>query len=217
MFQNPSPAERAHLVMWGETSPSTTSNRKLLAVDRETVEILMEYIEQGQVDGSIRPDVDPNAAAFLLLGLGRGVAALMLNEAELTDVGALRAAYHDWIAAVLGTRTAKAPRSSARPKRRPMERRGGTRVSGEAHGGSGEPQNGAAPGSGPGTTSNPQMAKEAIWPERRPYDRRSAVSDRLVVISSDSMSAPTFTGTSRVLLEKRWHEEFDGWGQVWSP
>ena len=162
MFQNPSPAERAHLVMWGETFPSSASNREFLAVDRETVEILMEYIEQGQVDGSIRPDVNPNAAAFLLLGLGRGVAALMLNEAELTDVGALRAAYHDWIAAVLGTSTAKAPRSSARPKRRPMERRGGTRVSGEAHGGSGEPQNGAAPGSGPGTTSDPRWPEEAI-------------------------------------------------------
>ena len=121
----------------------------------------MEYIEQGQIDGSIRPDVNPNTTAFLLLGLGRGVAALLLNEAELTDVDALRAAYHDWIAAVLGTSTGKAPGNSAIPKRRPMERRGGTRVWVEAHGGSGRPQNGAAPSSGPGTTSGTRWSEEA--------------------------------------------------------
>ena len=55
-------------------------------------------IEQGQRDGSIRPDIDAAASAVILHGLLRGVAALLLTESEYTDMTSVRATVDGWIA-----------------------------------------------------------------------------------------------------------------------
>ena len=90
LFEHPTAYERALLVMWGSTFPADSSVEGMVDAERRSYDGLSQVIAAGQRDGSIRPDLDPTAAAVLLLGMIRGVAALLLTDSALTDMGSVR-------------------------------------------------------------------------------------------------------------------------------
>ncbi len=97
MFEQPTADQRALIVMWGSTFPSRASVEGMTEADRRSYEGWAEVIEQGQREGSIRADLDPRAAAVVLAGLLRGIAALLLTDAEVTDMRSVRQTCQDWI------------------------------------------------------------------------------------------------------------------------
>jgi AcrR family transcriptional regulator len=104
LFEHPGPDERALLVMWGSTFPSLSSVEGMVEAERRSYDGLSEVIASGQGDGSITGDVDPTASAVLLLGMMRGVAALLLTDSALTDMRRVRRTCREWI-----TRSLAAP------------------------------------------------------------------------------------------------------------
>ncbi len=104
MFEDPTPDERALLVMWGSTFPSGASVEGMADAERRSYEGLSQLIAAGQQDGSVRPDVDPIATAVLLHGLMRGLAALRLTDSGLTDMRGVRSASREWISLSLAPR-----------------------------------------------------------------------------------------------------------------
>jgi AcrR family transcriptional regulator len=90
LFSDPSPYHRALLVMWGSTFPSGTGVAGMAEAERRSYDGLAGVIERGQQDRSIRPDVEPVAAAVLLLGTIRGVAALLLTDSAIVEMGQVR-------------------------------------------------------------------------------------------------------------------------------
>lgn len=100
-FERPTADDRALIVMWGATFPAEASVEGMLDASRRSFAGWSELVEQGRRDGSIRPDVDPRTAAVLLQGLLRGVAATFLTDADLIDMGRVRAECQQWITAAL--------------------------------------------------------------------------------------------------------------------
>jgi hypothetical protein len=101
LFEDPTPDEQALIVMWGATFPSNASIDGMREADRRSYDGWADLIRHGQRDGSIRPDTDPTAAAVALFGLMRGVAALLLTESDITDMGNVRQTCDAWIVAAL--------------------------------------------------------------------------------------------------------------------
>lgn len=97
LFERPTAYERVLLVMWGSTFPSLSSVDGMVDAERRSYEGLSRVIASGQRDGSIRPAIDPTATAVLLLGMIRGVAALMLTDSAITDMTSVRQTCHDWV------------------------------------------------------------------------------------------------------------------------
>jgi AcrR family transcriptional regulator len=91
IFEDPSAVEQALLVMWGATFPTTASIEGMRRATSDTFAGWLELIRAGQADGSIRSDVGPEDVSILLLGLTRGVAALLVADGDLTSMGGLRA------------------------------------------------------------------------------------------------------------------------------
>ncbi len=109
-FENPSPADRALIVMWGAMFPSESSIDGMLEADRRAYSGWSEIIKRGQGDGSIRSDIDASATAVALHGLMRGVAALLLTESEYTDMRSVRRTVSTFLAAAfIPVVTPKAP------------------------------------------------------------------------------------------------------------
>jgi AcrR family transcriptional regulator len=103
IFGDPSPYERALLVMWGSTFPSATGEAGMTDAERRSYDGLSNVIARGQHDGSIRRDLDPVASAVLVLGTIRGVAGLLLTDSTLVDMGRVRDTCRDLITSGLGT------------------------------------------------------------------------------------------------------------------
>jgi AcrR family transcriptional regulator len=101
MFEEPTANERALIVMWGATFPSESSLEGMVEADRRAFDGWADLIIQGQVDGSIRSDVDPPVAAIVLQGLIRGVAAILLTNPDQTYALRSRQAVDKWLAAAL--------------------------------------------------------------------------------------------------------------------
>jgi AcrR family transcriptional regulator len=101
MFEEPTANERALIVMWGATFPSASSLDGMVEADRRAFDGWAELIKQGQVDGSIRSDVDPPVAAIVLQGLIRGVAGMLLTNPDRTYALRSREAVDRWLAAAL--------------------------------------------------------------------------------------------------------------------
>jgi len=101
LFEHPTAEDRVLIVMWGATFPSESSIEGMLDADRRAYDGWSGVIERGQRDGSIRADVDPVASAVLLHGMLRGVAALLLTEAEYTDMTSVRTTVDAWIEGAL--------------------------------------------------------------------------------------------------------------------
>jgi AcrR family transcriptional regulator len=104
MFEEPTDDQRALVVMWGGTFPSSASVDGMADAEKRSYEGLSQLISSGQQDGSVRADVDPIATAVLLHGLMRGLAALSLTESDLTDMRGVREACRDWISSSLAER-----------------------------------------------------------------------------------------------------------------
>jgi AcrR family transcriptional regulator len=76
------PEERAVVVMWGATFPADSSLTAMIESDRETLRYLSWFIAAAQEEGSVRADIDADAAATVIMGMARGVAALSLTHSE---------------------------------------------------------------------------------------------------------------------------------------
>lgn len=105
MFEDPGDDQKALLVMWGSTFPSTASVEGMSEAERRSYEGLSHLIASGHTDGSVRPDADPTASAVLLHGLMRGVAALFLTDGGAADMRTVRRTCREWIAAALAPTT----------------------------------------------------------------------------------------------------------------
>jgi AcrR family transcriptional regulator len=101
LFERPSADERALIVMWGSTFPSESSLEGMVEADHRAYDGWAELIARGQVEGSIRSDVEPRAAAIVLQGLLRGIAAILLTEPDRTYVLRSRETVDTWLGAAL--------------------------------------------------------------------------------------------------------------------
>ena len=90
LFADPTPYQRALLVMWGSTFPSQAGIAGMADAERRSYDGLADVVRRGQDDGSIRSDVDPVAAAVLVLGTIRGVAGLLLTDSAIVDMREVR-------------------------------------------------------------------------------------------------------------------------------
>jgi AcrR family transcriptional regulator len=97
LFEDPADDVRALIVMWGSTFPSLSSVSGMVDAERRSYVGLSEVIAGGQQDGSIRPDLDPAAAAVLVFGMMRGVGALLLTDSQVTDMRQVRRTCRDMI------------------------------------------------------------------------------------------------------------------------
>jgi AcrR family transcriptional regulator len=107
LFENPTAEDRALIVMWGATFPSLASIDGMLEADQRSYDGWAEVIRRGQQDGSIRRDLEAAAAAVVLFGLMRGVAALLSTESEIEDMGSVRATADAWIVGALAAPPAR--------------------------------------------------------------------------------------------------------------
>lgn len=114
LFEHPTAEYRALLVMWGSTFPAESSVDGMVEADRRSYDGWAELLRRGQHEGSIRSDIDPEASAVVLLGLMRGVAALLLTDSEVADMTSVRATCDAWIATALAP-----PARGIRPLRAP--------------------------------------------------------------------------------------------------
>ena len=103
LFEEPEPYQRALLVMWGSTFPSSASVEGMANAERRSYEGLLHLIAEGQHEGSVRSDIDPMGSAVLLHGLMRGVAALFLGDGGPADMRTVRRTCHEWISSALAT------------------------------------------------------------------------------------------------------------------
>lgn len=101
LFEKPTAEDRALIVMWGATFPSQASIEGMLEAEQRSYDGWADLIRRGQREGSIRADLDSTASAVVLFGLMRGVAALLLTESEIKDMGHVRATCDAWIVAAL--------------------------------------------------------------------------------------------------------------------
>ncbi len=100
-FEHPSFEDRALIVMWGATFPAAAPVKGMLDADRRSFDGWAGLIEDGQRDGSVKADADPQTSAVLIHALVRGVAAILLTDAEVTEMGRVREACQAWITSIL--------------------------------------------------------------------------------------------------------------------
>ena len=101
-FEHPTPEERALLVLWGSTFPSSASVAIMHEADRRSYEGIADLVADGHRDGSIRADLDPEATAVVILGTMRGTAALLITHQETADVRRVRENCQRFVARALG-------------------------------------------------------------------------------------------------------------------
>jgi AcrR family transcriptional regulator len=101
LYENASAEARALIVMWGATFPSDAAVEGMHDAQQDAYTGWADTIRAGQQDGSIRQDVDPAAAAVVLIGLMRGVAALLLTDSDLADMADVRSTCDQWVTQAL--------------------------------------------------------------------------------------------------------------------
>lgn len=75
-----SPAARSFLLMWGESAATASTLRPIFAErDASFAALLGSDIAEGVAEGSIRPDVEPEAAAAAIMGQLRGIGLEMMH------------------------------------------------------------------------------------------------------------------------------------------
>jgi AcrR family transcriptional regulator len=101
LFEHATAEAHALIVMWGASFPSDAAVDGMIDAQREAYTGWADTIRQGQEDGSIRQDVDPATAAVVLIGLMRGVAALLLTDSDLADMADVRSTCDQWVTQAL--------------------------------------------------------------------------------------------------------------------
>jgi AcrR family transcriptional regulator len=101
-FEDPTPEERALLVLWGSTFPSSASVAIMHEADRRSYEGIADLVTDGHRDGSIRADLDPQATAVVILGTMRGTAALLITHRDTADARRVRENCQRIVARALG-------------------------------------------------------------------------------------------------------------------
>jgi AcrR family transcriptional regulator len=97
------PEERAVIVMWGATFPTASTLPAMIESDRQTHAYIAALVEHGQEEGCIRDDLDGAAAALVIMGLSRGVAALSLTHTDAADPATVRQLTGEAIVQLLGS------------------------------------------------------------------------------------------------------------------
>ncbi len=93
---------RAFLTLWADAITSEPDLRPVFVErDERFRDAIAGEIEHGRADGSIRPEVDPAAAAVVLVGQLRGICLQLLLAADAGDLDAVRATVADWITRTL--------------------------------------------------------------------------------------------------------------------
>jgi len=92
MVHGPDPVARVHLVVWSEAVARGSGKRPYRASwDRLFRSSLAAMIAAGIDDGSVRDDIDPAAAAVIIVGLLRGVALQLMLDPGAGSVPTSRA------------------------------------------------------------------------------------------------------------------------------
>ena len=107
-FSDPSPDERALLVMWGSILASESLIEGMKEADQRSYEALAGLVAAGQQDGSIRADLSPIGTAMLVLGVIRGVASLHLIHGQTAGMSNIHSLCRQWL------RTCLSPHSTVR-------------------------------------------------------------------------------------------------------
>ncbi len=96
LVHGPDPVARVHLVVWSEAIAGGSGKRPYRASwDRLFRSSLAAMVVAGTEDGSVRPDLDPDAAAVIIVGLLRGVALQLMLDPEAGSVASSRAVVLD--------------------------------------------------------------------------------------------------------------------------
>ena len=99
-MSGPSQTTKVIAVEYANAAELAPTLKQFLA-DRRGAAGWGEWIRTGQVDGSIRSDIDPDAAGALILALTRGIAPMQLIYPDLVGLHALRAECDSWLPAAL--------------------------------------------------------------------------------------------------------------------
>jgi len=102
LFEDPTPEQRALLVLWGSTFASSASVEVMREAGRRSYEGIAELVATGHRDGSIRADLDPGATAVVILGMMRGAAALLIADRDATEMRRVRDSCRAMTARALG-------------------------------------------------------------------------------------------------------------------
>lgn len=87
----PDPIARVHLLIWSEAIAQGSGRRSYrVSWDRVFRNALAAIIETGVADGSIRPTIEPQAAAVIIVGVLRGVALQLLVDEEAGSADTVR-------------------------------------------------------------------------------------------------------------------------------
>ena len=81
---------RSWLVLRSTAHPETGSTFDIEGYDKGSRKIVASWIRRGQRDGSIRPDVSPETAAWHVLALGRGLGEQLLVAKDTVDITELK-------------------------------------------------------------------------------------------------------------------------------
>lgn len=104
-LERPRHKTRAVYVLIGEALAGRRELRPTLNAHHRAIRALLEgWIREGMQGGEIRPDVDPEAQAALILGTMRGVGLQVLSEPRTFDAGALADEVAESIGRILDVR-----------------------------------------------------------------------------------------------------------------
>ena len=92
-------------MLWGAALPALASHKQAIARSDESARsLLIARVRQGQLDGSISPEMDADAFSVAFLEMIRGMAAQLLTVEQPLLVTALRAEVRRFIQLVLAPR-----------------------------------------------------------------------------------------------------------------
>ncbi|MFL6158876.1 MAG: TetR/AcrR family transcriptional regulator [Marmoricola sp.] len=104
LVHGPDPIARVHLLLWSEAIASGSERRPYRVTwDRLLRSSLAAMITAGVEDGTVRPSVDPESAAVIIVGVLRGVALQLMMDPEAGSVPAARAAVLEHLERMLGS------------------------------------------------------------------------------------------------------------------
>ncbi|MEJ2131596.1 MAG: TetR/AcrR family transcriptional regulator, partial [Gammaproteobacteria bacterium] len=98
-----SQATRAFYTVMGESLGPVSEIRPTFArANAQWREFVSEWVREGQREGTIREDVDPQTAAGLIVGLIRGLIVQWMIDVEAMDLDRLRDECERWLRLALG-------------------------------------------------------------------------------------------------------------------